>query len=129
MRKINEEFITNGLGGWTEKVREVNVVGLQLAVYREEGVSKYGELRIYFNTKTWNVKKDGLIYGDDLWLAQLQEYLKSCGYTFNKNNLDYSEAGMQGDNYVSLDTDAKFIKSWEKISNKLCDNATVYDDA
>jgi hypothetical protein len=34
------------------------------------------------------------------------------------DDVDYSEQGMQGDNYVSFDVGAKFLKSWKKFIDK-----------
>jgi len=61
----------------------------------------FGELRVYFNTATWDVDKDGLIYTDSLFLEELCGLLTSMG--IDASDVSYSEQGMQGDNYVSCD--------------------------
>ena len=71
----------------------------------------FGELRVFFDPKAWDVYERGLIYTDTLFLLELREHLKLFGV--DVSNLDYSEQGMQGDDYVSLDVDNKFIASWK----------------
>ena len=63
----------------------------------------------YFDTASWNVDTDGLIYTDRLFLLQLQMFLDEH---FGSADVSYSEQGMQGDNFVSLDVGEDFIKSY-----------------
>ena len=69
----------------------------------------FGELRVYFDTDTWNVNTDGLIYTDSKFKQDLMKFVKEQGLVVD---LCYSEQGMQGDNYVSLDVGAEFLDSW-----------------
>jgi hypothetical protein len=48
-----------------------------------------------------------------LFLKQLRKYLVGLG--FNSEDVGYSEQGMQGDDYVSLDAGPKFIESFSKV--------------
>jgi hypothetical protein len=73
----------------------------------------FGELRVYFDTDTWDIEKHGLIYTDRLFLKQLREKLSEIG--FEGSDVEYSEQGMQGDNYVSLDVGEKFLRVWLDI--------------
>jgi hypothetical protein len=83
----------------------MELVGLQ-----EE--DSWGELRVYFSG--WDAK-DGLIYTDPQWLMELRQYLREDGFSEEAVlALDYSEQGMQGDDYVSLDTKRDFIKAWQE---------------
>jgi hypothetical protein len=70
----------------------------------------FGELRVYFDTDTWDVNSDGLIYTDRQFERELQEFLNSQGLA--GEDVSYSEAGMQGDDYVSCDVGAAFLQSW-----------------
>lgn len=88
------------------------VTGLDLSYVNDEG--DFGELRVYFNTKVWNVKVNGLIYTDRLFLQELRTMLDNMG--FNGSDVGYSEQGMQGDDYVSLDVGAKFIQSFQNVN-------------
>jgi hypothetical protein len=69
----------------------------------------FGELCVYFNTDTWNVNTDGLIYTDSQFKIDLMAFIKQHGLVVD---LSYSEQGMQGNDYVSLDVGAEFLASW-----------------
>ena len=100
---------TNGGGYWSEVAKPVEVVDMQLGYVADE--KDFGELRVYFNTKFWDVNVDGLIYTDSNFLDELQAFLNKHGLA--GADVDYSEQGMQGDNYVSLDVGAAFITAWD----------------
>lgn len=99
---------TSGDGYWSAEQRAVTITGLCLSYVNDE--ETYGELRVYFNTDTWDTTQHGLIYTDNLFLQELQVYLNTLGLA--GNNVNFSEQGMQGDNYVSLDVGGDFITSW-----------------
>ena len=105
------KFITylnnDGSGYWCAyKPKQVKTEKLELHTFDDS----FGELRVHFDTNTWNIKEDGLIYTDNLWLKQLKIALKSAG--FDVSDIDYSEQGMQGVDFVSLDVGKNFIKSY-----------------
>jgi hypothetical protein len=104
----NVIFNTAGDGYWSRVAKKVEVTDLRLGYVNDEG--DFGELRVYFDTGTWNVSKHGLIYTDSLFLTMLREKLTEIG--FDGSDVDYSEQGMQGDNYVSLDVGKDFLDSW-----------------
>lgn len=104
----NANFATSGAGFWSTACETVIVTGLELAYCNEE--ADFGELRVYFDTKTWNVEEHGLIYTDPLWMHEFKHWLMQNGYA--ADDVGYSEAGMQGDDYVSLDVGAEFISSF-----------------
>jgi hypothetical protein len=108
MYKVNATLQTSGDGYWSNLQRSVEITHLQLAYTNDE--LDFGELRVRFNTKTWDVNKDGLIYTDNLFLAQLKDFLTAKG--FDASDVTYSEQGMQGDNYVSLDVGECFINTF-----------------
>ena len=99
---------TSGDGWWSECVRPVGVTELALGYVDDE--NRYGELLVHFNTDTWRPDHDGLIYTDEGFMAGLSNYLTSIG--LDASDVYYSEQGMQGDNYVSLDIGPAFIASW-----------------
>ena len=98
---------TCGDGYWSNVAKPVLVTDMQLGYVNDEG--DFGELRVYFNTATWNVDTDGLIYTDSLFKQDLMQFVKQQGLVVD---LCYSEQGMQGDNYVSLDVGKEFLDSW-----------------
>lgn len=107
MLKLGATLETGG-GLWSREKREVQVTGLGVRTHDED----FGELRVYFTKRSWNIDKHGLIYTDNKFLKQLKGLLKEKG--FAAADVYYSEQGMQGDNYVSLDVGPKFLRSWHK---------------
>jgi hypothetical protein len=99
---------TAGDGYWSNVQKAVKITHLQLAYTNDE--LNFGELRVRFNVATWDVNKDGLIYTDSLFLEDLQLTLDELG--FDASDVGYSEQGMQGDNYVSLDVGERFINTF-----------------
>jgi len=100
---------TDGRGLWSRQVAKVKTICLDVPYTNKE--NSFGELRVYFDTKSWNVDSDGLIYTDECWLGQLREKLNESG--LRSSDVTYSECGMQGDDYVSLDVGPVFLKSWK----------------
>ena len=100
-------FNTNGKGYWSRAVKAVRIVDMRLGYVSDE--KDFGELCVYFNTQDWDVKVDGLIYTDKQFKTELNAFLTAQGL----GTADYSEQGMQGDNYVSLDVERKFLQAWE----------------
>ena len=99
---------TNGRGLWSEVATGVVTTELVLAYVDDE--QGFGELRVHFNTESWDVDRNGLIYTDPRFLQELKVALDLKG--FDTSDLSYSEQGMQGDNYVSFDCGPRFIMSF-----------------
>jgi hypothetical protein len=108
MYKVTATLNTNGRGYWSRKQAAVEITGLQLAYTNDE--LSFGELRVRFNTNTWDVNKDGLIYTDKQFMTELKELLTAKG--FDASDVSYSEQGMQGDAYVSCDVGECFINTF-----------------
>ena len=121
MQKQMYTFInTSGDGYWSNKRATVLVEYIALN-YCDE-TDEFGELCVKFNTDTWNVDKDGLIYTDAQFMRELKAALRKNGFSASAvNEVSYSEQGMQGNNYVSCDVGAKFIAAFK--------NNTVLADA
>ena len=109
---FRDSITTDGSGYWSNDIVTVSVTHLQVPYINEE--ETFGELCVYFNTNTWCVENDGLIYTDEKWLNELRDALGDRGY--DTSDISYSEQGMQGDDYVSLDVGKKFLASWLKIN-------------
>jgi hypothetical protein len=113
---MNESLSTNGVGYWTDEQRAVACTGLVVAYVAEledgETEPSFGELRVYFAMDSWDVDQHGLIYTDKGFMDELRDYLTRAGY--DASDVAYSEQGMQGFNYVSLDVGANFLRSWNK---------------
>lgn len=111
METVNFVCNTDGSGYWSSKKKQVRCVGLELSYYNED--KSFGELRVFFDCDTWNVHQDGLIYTDALFEKELTQELNKFGlYGYD---ISYSEQGMQGDNFVSLDVGKDFIQSWYEV--------------
>ncbi len=100
-------FNTAGDGYWSNVAKAVEITDMQLGYVSDE--ADFGELRVYFNTDTWNVNTDGLIYTDSEFKQDLMAFIAEHGLVVD---LCYSEQGMQGDDYVSLDVGKDFLDSW-----------------
>jgi len=62
------------------------------------------DLRIFFKTSTWNIKKHGLIYTEKNFLEEIKSFMLESGIPGDiVDDVCYSEQGMQGTNFVSCD--------------------------
>ncbi len=101
---------TNGSGYWSDAKKTVLVEYISCDAQDDD----FAELCVKFNTQTWNVDADGLIYTDKQFLHELRAALIANGFSAAAaNDVEYSEQGMQGLNYVSCDVGAKFIKAFK----------------
>jgi hypothetical protein len=105
---------TDGKGLWSRQAKPVIVTGLDCIITKMEDEDKlFGELMVRFDLASWDIDKHGLIYTDDQFLEELHTFLKSQGFTVEaSNDVSYSEQGMQGDEYVSLDVSSEFCEEW-----------------
>lgn len=105
--------MTSGTGLWSRAQKPVAVCGLAITFYNAE--SGYGSLDVYFDARSWKTEVDGLIYTDDRFVEALCVQLKNF-FNFTDRALEtveYSEQGMQGDDYVNLDVGRLFIEEWQ----------------
>ena len=112
MYKVNATLNTSGGGYWSNTVAAVEITALQLSYINDE--QDFGELRVRFNTKTWDTNKLGLIYTDKQFMRELKELLTAKG--FDASDVSYSEMGMQGDTYVSCDVGQQFINTFTQYA-------------
>lgn len=110
MQKVNQSIFTDGSGYWSDVAKEVKILALNVPYVNDEG--DFAELRVYFDTATWDVNEDGLIYTDRQFLKELRDLLTNMGLA--GDDVNYSEQGMQGDNYVSCDVGKKFVDSYNR---------------
>lgn len=100
-------FNTSGDGYWSNVKKAVEITDMRLGYVNED--ADWGELCVFFNTDTWDVEKDGLIYTDKQFKIDLMAFIEQHGLVVD---LCYSEQGMQGTDYVSLDVGKDFLASW-----------------
>lgn len=109
MKKFTDTFLsTNGSGYWSDRQAVVKILSMDVPYINED--QDFGELRVYFDTRTWNVNTDGLIYTDKNFMTGLCQLLNDLG--FAGEDVTYSEQGMQGDDFVSLDIGQEFLQTW-----------------
>jgi len=126
--KVDIKANTNGKGHWSVEKRMVQIIRLgigysSLNYYPEDPF--HGELRAYFEPHgftpgSWNVAGHGLIYTDRLWMKEFKAGLRAAGFSIKAvANVSYSEQGMQGDSFVSMDVGPAFYSSWCRLQKKL----------
>ena len=94
---------TGGDGLWSSRSTIVEVTNITV---KWEGGSTV-EITASFDPMTWNVEHHGLIYTDKMFLEGIRRKLSDlCGINMT---LDYTEQGMQGDNYVSLESNDQLV--------------------
>ena len=110
---------TNGNGYWSNTAKAVDVEALDLLYINDE--RDFGELCIHFATddltaNCWDTETMGLIYTDKLFMQELRAYLQTVGFTqAEANDVNYSEQGMQTENYVSCDVGLDFINGLTRL--------------
>jgi hypothetical protein len=108
-RKVDFITSTDGKGFWNRVEKDVRIVRLDLVAAHPSKFFYYYsqgsfELRAYWDKRTWNVNKNGLIYTDKLWFTTFRKSLIDLGFSGKAlRSVGYSEQGMQGDDYVSMD--------------------------
>ena len=113
-KQVNWQTHTDGKGYWTTFEKTVTVARVELAYTNDEG--DFGELRAYFDTRTWDCNETGLIYTDPRWIGEFRGLMRSLGFTRKAcEDISYSEQGMQGDNYVSMDVGKDFMREAEPM--------------
>lgn len=118
MMKLKNIINTGGDGLWSREIRKVQLSKMSLAF----ASPSFADLNVFFTKKSWDTYKHGLIYTDRRWLKEFRQLLVTLGFTAKASrDVDYSEQGMQGDNFVSLDVGKHFIKEYiaKSKSNKL----------
>lgn len=109
MKKFTNTFLsTNGSGYWSTRQTAVKISAMNVSYINED--RDFGELRVYFDTRTWDVNTDGLIYTDKNFISSLRQLLNDMGHA--GEDVSYSEQGMQGSDYVSLDIGQEFLQNW-----------------
>ena len=135
--RVNIEVNTNGKGLWSEEARlviinRIDIGYSSLKYYPEDEFN--GELRAYFDPfgftrGSWNVPGFGLIYTDKLWMREFKKGLRAAGFSIKAvQNVSYSEQGMQGDDYVSMDIGPAFYASWKRINKIKSEDLTCVAD-
>lgn len=115
---------TNGKGFWTSLQNTGGIVIEKFTLYHTvatEAKDGYDTetvgIRLHFThgncAGDWNTDRDGLIYTDPLFLCEFRKYLRdNRGFSHAAAyDVNYTEQGMQGRSYVSLEGGKKFVKA------------------
>ena len=106
-REVNFVTFTDGRGLWSSVQKSVTINRVVVAYESDDG--KFGELRAYFKPSEWDTF-DGLIYTDETWLTSFKSCMRTLGFSDAAlDSISYSEAGMQGETFVSLDVFDAFM--------------------
>ena len=108
-RKVSFVTRTDGRGYWSTVARKsIRINRVAVASVSDDG--EYGELRAYFDESEWNVESDGLIYSDQAWMKSFRKCMATLGFSVQAlAAISYTEQGMQGTDYVSLDVGQDFL--------------------
>jgi len=69
-----------------------------------------------------------LIYTDRAWMSSFLSCMATLGFSVQAlADIDYSEAGMQGDNFVSMDVGGDFIRECEALYRFTINKQAVFD--
>jgi hypothetical protein len=125
-KKVNWQLNVAGDGYWSSFQGLVRVTQIELAYTNDEG--NFGELRAFFDAGTWDVDQQGLIYTDSQWIEEFRAMSKSLGFSPKAvEDISYSEQGMQGDNFVSMDVGQDFMQEIEPMYRWLINKESVYE--
>ena len=96
---------TDGKGHWSQEKRKVKITDISI------GEGGMRELRAYFSKKSWDTEKHGLIYTDKQFMKEFRKHMIKSGVPKKvAYDIDYTEQGMQGDDYVSMEYGEKTEK-------------------
>jgi hypothetical protein len=126
MQNVIATLHTEGTGYWSDVKRAVDINNITISGLGSDG--SFGELCVYFTADTWDVNADGLIYTDNRFIDELRVLLQNCGFTAEEAAcVDYSEQGMQGDDYVSCDIYDSAITAYKRLFPE--EYAAAYEDS
>jgi len=101
-----------GAGLWsTAKPTDVQIT--EWSVTWISITADYGEVNVHFNTQDWRPDRDGLIYTDPEFLQGINQYFRDL-LGLDQDCVNYTEQGMQGDNYVSMEFYREFIQAFSQ---------------
>jgi hypothetical protein len=112
---IDKPFHTDGKGLWSKCITSVMCLDAKVIAYpiEDDDDDEFGEMQIHFDPETWICTYKNVIYTDPLFLAEVRTYFKNKGVL---GKIHYSERGMQGNDFVSFDVDAKFVNNFRQLA-------------
>ena len=107
----NEVYTTSGSGYWSNKVKNVRVTAMGVYIAHNEDDGD-GDFYVNYDQATWDNAKDGLIYTDSAFIANVRDKMRDVLLQLNVDDdtanalvadIGYSEQGMQDNGRVSCD--------------------------
>lgn len=125
-KQVNWQTHTDGSSLWAENIpRTVRVTEVFLGGVDDEG--SWGELCARFDTRDWDSDNDGLIYTDNRWIEEFRALMRTLGFSpLAVEDIHYSEQGMQGEDYVSMDVGSAFLNEVEPLYRWLINKEAVH---
>lgn len=100
----NIEIQTSFKLNLVDSERDTAIAHEKIVLAYEDDDGTFGELRV-FHSK-WDSVEYGYVYGmacSDCWLRELRDALLTIGFGDEVAIIDFSEGGMQGRRFISLD--------------------------
>jgi len=112
-----------GDGYWG--AREGSVSGhLRFRTYEpDDNTTGFAEAKFYLDD--WDADEQGLIYSDSQFIQDLQDGLNRLGIA--GRGIDYSESGMQGNDYVSMDASYELATDCRDRGYDVIDKTTTVE--
>jgi len=97
---------TNGKGLWSPCKKATKVKRVEIEDVSDSYGAHHYYVNVYLYRDSWKTEEHGLVYTDPMWIRDLRWVLRDAGFKHWKK-IDYTEQGMQGDDYVSLEIHIK----------------------
>jgi hypothetical protein len=95
---------TDGKGLWSNEVKKDIPIKIYFSEFHADA---------FFSLNDWDTYKVGLIYTDKTFLNDVRNLLKNAGLK-HYQDIDFSEQGLQGVNYVDFDLGKKLYQELRK---------------
>ena len=104
----------SGDGEYCKSYKSVRIVDMNIFAMINDNKADECEyegvvVEVKFDSRDWKIEDDGLIYTDSGFLSDLQLFFESKGV--DASALEYTEHGMQGEEWVSLEADEAFFRT------------------
>ena len=110
---VNFRTRTAGNGYWSSTKKLVTINRVHLNYIDGDG---WAELCAYFDPAEWDIKEEGLIYSDMGWMKSFKACMATLGFSDAAlADINFSEQGMQGVDFVSMDAGPNFIQECEAL--------------
>lgn len=110
LEKVTIPAFTEGQSSYWANYEKLEADGIEgvtvltIISGRAIGDKPYLDIECYFDNKAFPTETYGLIYGDDLFERSISAHLRTVlGFPDAIGDISYTEQGMQGDDYISME--------------------------